>query len=136
MFALNYLLIGDFSSAGFNIINIVRSVCISIKKGNNNFAFAVLCVLNIIIAAVTYVNFWTIMLLISQLVITFCLWYKDGYVIRLGQIFCLSPIWLINNMFVSFTLGGIICEAFTIVSVIISFIRFGKNSELVRNTKE
>ena len=126
LFSVNYMLIGAFASAGFNIINILRSVFVINRKTHNNVFFVIVCALCIAVAVSTYENVWTLVLLVAQLVATFAMWYKDGGFIRKAQFFCVSPIWLTNNIFVSFTIGGIICELFTIVSVLVSFIRFGK----------
>ena len=127
MFSLNFLMIGAFAGAGFNLLNILRSVCILKKKSQNHILFGIVCVLYVIVAAITFDTFWTVVLLVSQLAATYSMWYRNGNFIRLAQLFCVSPIWLLNNLFVSFSLGGIICEAFTIVSVIVSLYRFRKN---------
>lgn len=127
MFSLNFLMLGAFAGAGFNLLNILRSVCILKKKSQNNLLFGVISALYIIVAILTFDTFWTIILLAAQLVATYSLWYRNGNFIRLAQIFCVSPIWLVNNLFVSFSLGGIICEVFTIISVIVSLYRFKNN---------
>ena len=126
LFSVNFLLLGSPSGAGLNLINIFRAATFMNKKTHNNIFFAVCCILYIAVAVFTYESLWTMMLLLSQLVATYAIWYKDGGYVRKAQFFCISPIWLINNAFVTFTIGGIICEAFTIISVLISFVRFGK----------
>ena len=50
----------------------------------------------------------------------------NGKHIRILQLFYTSPVWLVHN-FYNFTLGGILCEAFCICSVLVSFLRFGKD---------
>lgn len=127
LFSLNYILIGAYAGAGFNLINILRSIFVVNKKTHNNKMFVSVCVLYMLTAAVTFENLWTLILLSSQFVATYVMWYKDGAVIRKLQTFYVSPIWLINNIFVSFTIGGIICEVFVIASALISFVRYGKN---------
>ncbi len=46
--------------------------------------------------------------------------------IRTVRLFAVTPAWLAYNITV-FSLDGIICEGFNIISIIISFIRYGKN---------
>lgn len=127
LFSTNYVLVGAFASAGFNIINVLRSASVANKKTHNNILFGVICALYIIITIFTFESWWTIVLLIAQLTATYVLWYQSGAVIRKVQFFFVSPIWLINNIFFAFTIGGIICELFTIASVIVSLIRYGKD---------
>ncbi len=127
LFSTNYLLVEAYASAGFNIVNLVRSASVANKKIHNNVMFGVVCVLYIIVTLFTFENWWTIVLLVTQLIATFVLWFKNGAVIRKVQFFFVSPIWLINNIFFAFTIGGIICELFTIASVIVSLIRYGKD---------
>ena len=127
LFSTNYLLVEAYASAGFNVVNLLRSASVANKKLHNKVMFGVVCALYIIVTALTFENWWTIVLLIAQLVATFVLWFKNGAVIRKVQFFFVSPIWLINNIFFAFTIGGIICELFTIASVIVSLIRYGKD---------
>lgn len=128
MFSLNYLLVGAFAGAWFNIINILLSVCVINKRTHNNPMFVLVCALYIFVSVFAYDGVWTLVLLFSQLAKTFAMWYKNGGFIRKTQLFCISPIWLINNMLV-FSIGGIICEVFTIISVIVSFFRLRQTAE-------
>lgn len=127
MFSLNYILLGDVASAGFNIVNIARSAGGVSKKGHNKFFFAVVCMMYTLVAVFTYKSLWSFAVLFAQIAGTYAMWYKDGAFVRRNQFFVISPIWLINNLWVTFTIGGILCEVFTLTSVIISFIRYGKN---------
>lgn len=127
LFAVNYLLLGSLASAGFNVVSILRSVAVVNKKTTATPLFAVVCGLFVLVTVLTFDSIWTLALLAAMLASTWAMWYKDGAVIRTVQFFFVSPIWLINNIFMTFTVGGIICEVFTIGSVIISFIRYGKD---------
>lgn len=127
LFALNYGLIGALASAGFNLINIFRAVAITNEKTHTNIFFGLTCALYAIITVFTFDGWWTLVLLFSQIMMTHSLWYGNGVYIRGVQFLIGSPIWLINNSVVSFTIGGIACEVFTLVSIIISFIRYGKD---------
>ena len=57
---------------------------------------------------------------------TVLMWRGNGKHIRYGQFFVSSPSWIIHNIF-NFSLGGILCEVFMMLSVVISFIRYGKD---------
>ena len=72
----------------------------------------------------TYTDIFSVVALIAQIVGTFAMWSQSGKTIRFLQLFCVSPLWLIHNIFV-FSIGGVVCEVFNIVSIIVSLIRFG-----------
>lgn len=127
LFSTNFMLLGAYASAGFNIVHIFRSVFVIGKKTHNNIMFALICGLYIAVAVFAFDNWWTIILLCAQIAPTYALWYKDGATIRKVQTLFVSPVWLINNIFMAFSIGGIVCEVFSIMSVVISFIRYGKD---------
>jgi hypothetical protein len=54
------------------------------------------------------------------------MWSRDGRVIRRAQLFVISPLWIVNNIFYA-SIGGVVCELFNIVSVLVSFLRFSKD---------
>lgn len=125
LFSANFLMLGAYASAVYNIISIIRSSLTLKKKFQNKYTFALLCVLYVAGMVFTYTNPWSIVLFVAQIVQTWAMYFKDGGVIRKSQIFFVSPIWLINNIMVN-SIGGIICEAFIITSAIISYFRFRK----------
>ena len=133
MFSVNFILIGAVSGALFNMANLVRGAVFA-KKGKKvwqlvtvlglyTICFAVaLCMMlgnpfQIFLSALTY----STLQLMSVL-----MWKGNGKHIRYGQFFISSPSWLVHNTF-NFSLGGILCEVFMMMSVIISFIRYGKD---------
>ena len=56
---------------------------------------------------------------------TVAMWTHNGKTMRIAQLCLVSPMWIVNNIYY-FSIGGILCEVFNMVSVIISFVRFGK----------
>ncbi|MBQ8533359.1 MAG: YgjV family protein [Clostridia bacterium] len=126
-FALNFLLLGAYTGSIFNFINILRGSVLAGGKKYKKIYFLVLLQLLYVLTVVFTFNGWlSILSLIAQLVGTFAMWTQNGKIIRFGQLLCVSPIWLIHNIFV-FSIGGIICEVFSIISIIVSLIRFGIN---------
>lgn len=133
MFFLNFILISAYSAAFFNLANLVRGT-LYLKNDRKPiklvtvlslytacFVFAVILMINspmqIFLSALTYAS----LQLMSVL-----MWRGNGKQIRYGQLFVSSPSWLIHNVF-NFSLGGILCEVFAMASVVISFIRYGKD---------
>lgn len=61
---------------------------------------------------------------VASVVSTFAYWSDVPRNIRLVNLICASPCWLIYDVII-FSLGGIVSEAVTMISIMVSFIRFG-----------
>jgi len=137
-FVINFLLINAYAGALFNITNLIRGFLFS-KEDKKKWKLVLLIVLytacfafssflvwgdffKIFIAALPYV---------TLLIMTTFMWLSDGKRIRYFQVSFMSPAWIIHNIF-NFSLGGILCEAFSMISTIISFIRYGKDGFVKR----
>ena len=134
MFFMNFIMIGAVSAALFNITNLVRGTLFSKNDGKKwkpltlfllytaCFVFSLRFIMGdpfqIFLSVITY---------LALELMTYLMWKGNGKHIRYGQLFVASPAWLFHNIF-NFTLGGILCEVFMMTSVIISFIRFGKDA--------
>lgn len=132
-FAANFFMLGAISAALFNFVNLIRGLVY--QKSDRKvwrlvliqalyagcFVYSLFGIwgntLQITLSALTY----------STLVLTsIFMWLGDGKIIRYVQFLYASPGWLIHNIF-NFSLGGILCESFNMISIIISFIRYGKD---------
>ena len=85
--------------------------------------FALSCIL----ACLAFGEKWWIALILfaAQGGGTVAMWTHNGKTMRIAQLCLVSPMWIVNNIYY-FSIGGILCEVFNMVSVIISFVRFGK----------
>lgn len=133
MFFINFALIGAASAALFNMTNLVRGAIFSKKEKKLwdlitvsglytiCFVFSVCLIrdnpFQIFLSALTY---------FTLEIMTFLMWKRNGKHIRYGQFFISSPSWIVHNIF-NFSLGGILCEIFMMTSVVVSFIRYGKD---------
>lgn len=64
---------------------------------------------------------------------TFAYWSNSPRKIRMVNLVCASPCWLAYDVIV-YSLGGIVSESITIISILVSFVRFGWNTiQLVRS---
>ena len=133
MFFVNFSLIGAVSAALFNMTNLIRGAAFSKKEQKKWQLIAIMG----LYTACYIVGIWLIMgnpfqIFLSTLVyipieiMTVLMWKGNGKHIRYAQFFVSSPSWIIHNIF-NFSLGGILCEVFMMASVVISFIRFGKD---------
>ena len=126
LFAISYLLLGQTSAAMFNIISVISSILCMKDSLKNKYSFGLIAVLFLIATWFTYSGWWSLLLMVAQLVGSYSIMFRSGKFIRNIRFFFVSPVWLINNTVMCFTVGGIICEVITMVSVIVSFIRYKK----------
>ena len=131
-FVLNFVLINAYAGALFNLTNLVRGLLFSkedkkvwklvlvIMLYTVCFAFSTFLALGdwfmIFIASLPYV---------TLVVMSVLMWLSNGKHIRYFQVTLMSPAWIIHNIF-NFSLGGILCELFNMVSSVISLVRYRK----------
>ncbi len=131
-FAMQFLLTGAWSGLLFNIFSMIRAVVYQSKASRSKWSVILLETLIAIIALISFFAFkeaWWLVLftLIGQGSGTFSMWTKNGKTIRLFQLILVSPFWLLYDALIPTpSIGGILCEVFNMVSVIVSFIRFRK----------
>ena len=124
-FVFNYLLIGAFTGCCMNLIGTIRNLTFIYGKKFRKIWVLILLNLILVVATVlTWENAYSILPYLGMASMTNVMFFDNGKTIRIAQLFVSSPCWLIYNV-INFTLGGILCEVFVIVSTTISFIRFG-----------
>ncbi len=131
-FGIQFACLGGWSGFLSNLFAILRGVAFA---GGEKWhkkpvlvgieAAFVLC---LVLSIAAFGEPWYIaaLLFVAQAGGTLAMWTDDGRKIRLFQFCVSSPIWLYHNIFYAFSLGGILCESFNMISVIVSFIRFRK----------
>ncbi len=135
-FAVQFLLLGGWSGFMLNIIAIARGLLFGFG-GDKLHKWFVLVAIELAFIASFILAFtvlgepWWIALImfIAQAGGTLAMWTRKGKIIRIAQISFISPIWLYHNVFYAFSVGGILCETFNIISVIIAMIRFRKTEK-------
>lgn len=127
-YAISFLLLGNVAGALMNLLGIIRGIVMMQPfKKRKLWQFIVL---NIIFVAATVfsatvggLGFGALFCFVAQTTGTFCMWYGNDRTIRWGQLCVISPLWLLNNTLVSFSIGGILGECFNMVSAIVYLIR-------------
>ena len=138
-FGISYLLLGAIDGFLINAVAFTNTFILLNNKLKKKPILVLLCASFLIIStisALTYNGDWgTIKILetifsyliaIAQIIYTIATWQDDGGKIRKMRLFFVTPAWLGYNI-VIFSIGGIICEAFNVISIIVSFIRYGKD---------
>lgn len=139
LFAVSFLLLGNVAACLMNAIGIVRGL-IMIALGNKRQIWALVLINAMFVAGTVFAGtvggggWGSIVSLIPQVVGTFSMWYGSDNAIRWIQLGLISPFWLINNIWISFSLGGIICEAFCMVSAAIYLIRMKKERKSLQGS--
>ena len=131
-FSIQFIMIGAWAGLMFNAYNIVRAVMYQSKIARTKAcvitleALVLACALTSIFA---FKEVWWLVSLayIAQATGTLSMWTRNGKTIRVAQLAIVSPFWLLYDALVPTpSIGGILCEVFNMISVIVSFIRFKK----------
>ena len=131
LFSVNYIMIGAFTGAVLNFLSIIRAFIFVNKKRCRDIKWLILVcgmymVSTVLIQIFFYVDFVQLVLalatLAAMLVITYAMWLDNPDSIRWLTIFVSSPIWILHNS-INFTIGGICCDTFNIISAIVYLIR-------------
>jgi len=133
MYFINFLLIGAYAGAFFNLTNLVRGLLFS-KNSDKLWKLVLIEILYAGCFAFSVFLVWgnTFQIILSALpciallIMSVLMWKGNGKIIRYFQFIFMSPSWIVYNIF-NFTLGGLLCETFNMVSVLVSFIRYGKD---------
>ncbi len=127
LFAVSFFMLGAVTAALLNLIGMLRGLILTAgEKCNKWYVFVAIEVAILAIGIFSYENYLSIVTVCAQFVGTASLWTRKGKMIRILQFCIVSPLWLFNNI-MSFAIGGIITEVVSMLSVIVSIIRFGFN---------
>ena len=127
LFAVSFTMLGSYTAAVINVITFVRNAFLA--KGGVFEKTPFLCLIlaaTVVSTALTYSGLPSILILVAMIVQSLTVWTRNGRILRYGQFFVSSPCWLIHNS-INFSLGGLLAECFVMMSVIVSFLRYGKN---------
>jgi len=137
LFSVNFFLLGAVSGAGQNVVNIFRGFLFAFVPDKKRWMVCVGTIIGFVVATVltfpesgikSVPGIFAILLFLAQTAGSITMLINDGKIIRIVQLFFVSPIWLSHNFYYK-SIGGTICEAFAIISVIVSFIRYRSGFE-------
>ena len=138
-YAISFFLLGNVAGALMNFLGIIRGfVMMQSPKQRKLWQFIALN--GIFVAATVYaataggMGWGALICFVAQTVGTVYMWYGNDRVIRWGQLCLSSPLWIINNTLISFSIGGILGECFNMVSAIVYLIRVRKRKKVSSGT--
>lgn len=134
LFAIHFFMIGAFTGALLNSVNILRCVVFSFKglnKNRKNIYIGIFCVLYVAVYLATFLVFKTdfnvknalieILPTIGMCFVVVSYGMTSAKIIRIfGGIN--SPLWLIYNIF-HVSIGGILCEVLCMISIVVGIFR-------------
>ncbi len=133
MFFVNFILIHAYAGALFNLTNLIRGVLFSKEdKKLWKLISVVICYTVCFVFSLIFIWGDWFMIFISALpyvtlvVMSVFMWNCNGKYIRYFQVTFMSPAWIVHNIF-NFSLGGILCESFNMISTVVSLVRYGKD---------
>ena len=125
IFAVQYYLLGAYTGMTMNLVGCVRNIVFTkqVEKSKTT------TVASIIFSALFFafgLLFWqgpkSILIIIAKILSTIAYGNKNTNVVR-GMMFVTCVSWLIYNYCV-FSIAGILCESFTLLSLLVGMIRF------------
>ena len=132
---VQYGLIGAWAAVILNSISTLRALTFYFNKNNKErnrilgIIFIILNVAAIIISCTVFKEYWYMGLVIgvAQIVGTIAMATDDNKIVKIAQLFIVSPCWLAYATFYTCighpNYGGIVMEAMNMVSIIVFFIR-------------
>ena len=128
MFTIQFILLGAYTGAINLMIIILRNALLLkvrdwkwVKSKHTMFA---LIALSIIGASFSWSGLISLLPLTATAGTMVAYWTDNAQKIRLGNLVCGSPCWLTYDILIG-SLGGILNESITLISVLISIKRFG-----------
>ena len=132
LIAIQFALLDAWGGFMMNVIGMTRALVFAFKDRTNKksnllwgYVFCVLFLAGVIITINSFDEVWfmAIVVCFAQIMGTVGFVSDDPRKIRLIQLFCVTPFWLFYDIYY-LSIGGILTEAFVIVSIVVSLFRF------------
>ena len=124
IFAAQYLMLGAYTGMAMNLIGCVRNTVFSkqVAKGKKTTVSTIIfTIIFFIFGILTWQGAKSILIIVAKVLSTIAYGNKNPTVVR-GIVFITCTSWLIYNYCV-FSVAGVICEAVTLISLLIGIVR-------------
>ncbi len=125
VFSLHFFLLGAYTGMAMNLVGVARnavSYCKDKRWASGRCWMYVFIAAYLITGILTWESVFSIFPIVAMVLSTVAFWIKDANLLRLVY-FPSSPCWLVYNI-ASRSVAGILTESFSLVSLLIAFIRF------------
>ena len=124
VFALQYFLLGAYTGMAMNIVGCARNIIFTkhvLKNKKTTLTAILFGIIFVFFGICTWQGLKSILIIIAKVLSTIAYGNKNTTIVR-AIIFITSTSWLIYNYCV-FSYAGVLCEAFTLISLITGIIR-------------
>ncbi|MBQ4137273.1 MAG: YgjV family protein [Clostridia bacterium] len=122
MFAINFFMLGAYTGALLNLVNVVRSISFAKIKSKNKLLPITLIAVYAISTVFTYNGWLSIAVFAAQTAGTVIFYLDNDKIIKIVSLCFVSPVWFVHNALTG-SLGGVMCEGFAMVSIIVYIAR-------------
>ena len=128
LFCLQFILLGAWSGCLNLVMIIIRNVMLS-KFNKYEWIrwkgwVAVICAACTVILIFTWAGPLSLLPFVALIGSTIGYWTNNAQKIRLSNLVCASPAWIIYDIFVG-SIGGMLSESIAIISILVSIYRYG-----------
>lgn len=130
-FGVQYIMLGAYTGAAMNFIGVIRNVFFTVmvaKKKNTVPLRFVFSAIFAVFIALTWDGFKSVLSGFAKILSTFAYGASNMFFMRIS-ILITSSCWLVYNLIVK-SYAGVISEALTVISIIISLFRFKKEKPI------
>lgn len=126
LYTVHLLLLGALTGGVSYVINTFRSFCLGSKSefAHSRKMCVLLCLLQLLALALTWAGWISLLPVAANIAATIAGYSHNPKKIRSAAMFINSPLWIIYDIF-SGSYAGILDEAVTEISLIVSVARFG-----------
>ncbi len=134
IFALQYFLLGAYTGMIVNLVGCVRNIIFTrqlSKNKNTTIPIILFSIMFVVFGFAVWQGPKSLLIIVAKVLSTIAYGNRNTTIVR-SIIFVTSTSWLIYNYCV-FSIAGILCEAFTLLSLIIGIIRLDVIPCLTKN---
>lgn len=124
IFAIQYFLLGAYTGMAVNLVGCARNIIFTkqISRNKKTTLSAILfCITFVVFGLSTWQGPKSLLIIFAKVLSTLAYGNKNTTIVRI-IIFITSTSWLVYNYYV-FSIAGMLCEAFTLCSLIIGILR-------------
>ena len=126
IYMVHFTLLGAYSGGGALLVSCLRNL---VYSSNRPWAAWkgwpwVMVSCNLLLTVLTWKDWFSLFPLAVGVALAVSGWTRNGKTIRLANLFVVAPCWLIYD-FYSGSLAGVLTDSFSMISVIVSVIRYG-----------
>jgi hypothetical protein len=127
MYMLQFILLDALTGAGNLFICLLRNLMLSNQKrrwAQHKAWLWIFVGAYLLVAILTWQGLISILPCVAMVTSTLAMWTRNGKTIRIANFFICSPAWILYDLYFQ-SYSGVFCEAFSMISIVISVARYG-----------